>query len=121
MYCFCAGVETAITQPLQHKLFFTMNFFADLDRPELYPDFPPGNVKTRSGRGLWTKVSIGSGLRLIAVDGVHGKCRKADGDVLGPAFMGSGVTDPLAGMGDDSLSGGDIEGAGLCVLRGACP
>ncbi len=45
------------------------------------------------------------------MDGVHGKRWEADGDVFGAAFVGSGVTDPFAGVGDDGLSGGDVERA----------
>jgi len=45
----------------------------------------------------------------IAVDGFHGESRKADRDVFGAVFVGSGVTDPFAGVGDDGLSGGDVE------------
>jgi len=47
--------------------------------------------------------------RLIAVDGVHGKGRETDRDVFCAAFVGSGVADPLAGLGDDGLSGEDVE------------
>jgi hypothetical protein len=67
-------------------------------------------------------VSIGGGLRLVAVDGIHGKCRKADSDVLGSAFMGSGITDPLVGVDDYGLSGDDFERASFmfyaeCALK----
>jgi len=50
-----------------------------------------------------------AGLLFVAVDGIHGEGGKADGDVFGAAFLGSGVADPLAGVGDDGLSGGDVE------------
>jgi hypothetical protein len=46
------------------------------------------------------------------VNGIHGKSGEADSDVLGSAFMGSGITDPLASVSDYSLSGGDFERAG---------
>ena len=48
---------------------------------------------------------------MIAVDCVHRKCGKADRDVFGSAFMGSGIANPLAGVGDYGLSCGDFERA----------
>jgi hypothetical protein len=50
-----------------------------------------------------------SGSTLIPMDGFHGERREADGDIFGAAFMGSGVTDPLAGVGDDGLPGSDVD------------
>src|ERR1700674_1690474 len=48
---------------------------------------------------------------LVAVDGLHGEGGQADGDVLGSAFVRSGILNPLAAVRDDGLSGGDIEGS----------
>src|SRR5271154_2635252 len=48
---------------------------------------------------------------LVAVDGVHREGGEADGYVFGAAFVGSGIADPLAGVGDYGLSGGYVEGA----------
>src|SRR5271170_5102446 len=50
-------------------------------------------------------------LGLVAVDGIHGEGGEADGDVFGAALVRSGVADPLAGVGDDGLSGGYFDGA----------
>jgi hypothetical protein len=44
------------------------------------------------------------------VDGLHGEGGQADGDVFSAAFLGSGVANPLAGIGDYGLSGGDVDG-----------
>src|ERR1700674_15414 len=64
--------------------------------------------------------SVASGLRgwfrfyfhsWVAVDGLHGEGGQADGDVLSSALVRSGVLNPLATVGDDGLSGGDIEGS----------
>ncbi len=43
------------------------------------------------------------------MDGVHGKGGEADCYVFGAAFVGSGVADPLAGMGNDGLSRRDVK------------
>ena len=53
------------------------------------------------------------GSPIVSVHGFHGEGGEADGDVFGAAFLGCGVTDPFAGVGDDGLSGGDVEGAAL--------
>ncbi len=45
------------------------------------------------------------------MDGIHGEGWETDRDVFGSAFVGSGVADPFAGVGDDGLSGGDVEGS----------
>ena len=45
----------------------------------------------------------------VTVDGFHGEGGEADGDVFGAAFVGSGVADPLAGVGNYGLSGGDVD------------
>jgi len=38
------------------------------------------------------------------MNGLHGKCGQADSDVLGAIFVRSGVLDPFARMGDNSLA-----------------
>ena len=43
--------------------------------------------------------------------GIYGEGGETDGDVFGSAFVGSGIAYPFAGVGDDGLSGGDIEGS----------
>ena len=48
---------------------------------------------------------------LVAMNGGRREGGCADGDVLGSAFVRSGVLNPLAAVGDDGLSGGDIEGS----------
>jgi hypothetical protein len=45
---------------------------------------------------------------LVPVHRFHRERRQADGDVLGALFLWRGVADPLAGVGDDGLSGGDV-------------
>jgi hypothetical protein len=45
------------------------------------------------------------------VDCIRGESGEADGYVFGAAFVGSGVADPLAGVGDYGLSGGYVEGS----------
>ena len=44
------------------------------------------------------------------MDRFHREGWEADGDVFGASFLRGGVADPLAGVGDDGLSGGDVEG-----------
>jgi hypothetical protein len=44
------------------------------------------------------------------VDGIYRKGGEADGDVFGSVCVRSGVADPLAGVGDDGLSGSNLEG-----------
>ena len=48
-------------------------------------------------------------LAFVTVDGIHGKGGETDGYVFGAAFVGSGVTDPLAGARDYGLSGGYVD------------
>ena len=43
----------------------------------------------------------------------HRERGEADGDIFGAALMRCRVTNPFSGMGDNSLSGGDIEGTGF--------
>ncbi len=49
------------------------------------------------------------------MNGVHGEGGEADSDVFCATFVGSGVADPFAGVGDDGLSGGDVERAILVL------
>lgn len=58
----------------------------DFEPPGIIPRFAACTLKTRSRRGLQTKVPSGDGLRLIPVDAVHGERGKADGDVFGSAL-----------------------------------
>jgi hypothetical protein len=51
----------------------------------------------------------------VPVDGFHGERGQADCDVFSAAVLWRGVADPLAGVGDDGLSGGDVEGSGCSV------
>ena len=79
-------------------------------------EFPEGACGGKEGRDVAKQPLYGdtrNGLTLVAVDGIHGEGGEADGDVFGAAFKGSGVADPLAGVGDDGLSGGDVDGSGL--------
>lgn len=52
---------------------------------------------------------------MVAVDGIHGEGREADGDVFGAAFVWRGVADPFAGVGDYGLSSGHVDGAVLVL------
>ena len=45
----------------------------------------------------------------VPVHRLHRECGQADGDVFGAAFLRCGVAHPLAGVGDDRLSGVDVE------------
>jgi len=49
----------------------------------------------------------------VPVDRFHGKSGEADRDVFGTFDSGGGILHPLAGMGDDSLSGRHVESPGL--------
>jgi hypothetical protein len=54
-------------------------------------------------------------LAFVAVHRIHGKCGQADGDIFRAGFVGRGVANPLAGVGDDGLPGGDVERAGFVL------
>jgi hypothetical protein len=47
------------------------------------------------------------------MDSFHGESWEAYRDIFGAAFVGSGVTDPLAGVRDYGLSGGDFKRSAL--------
>ncbi len=49
----------------------------------------------------------------------HGERGQAHGDVFGAAFLRRGIAHPLAGVGNDGLSGGDVEGVD-CSIRTLC-
>jgi hypothetical protein len=54
-----------------------------------------------------------AGSEWVAMHRFHRERGEADGDIFGAALMRCRVTNPFSGMGDNSLSGGDIEGTGF--------
>jgi hypothetical protein len=51
----------------------------------------------------------------VAMNSLDGEGGNADGNVFGSVFEWGGVLDPLAFVGDDGLSGGNVEAAGLVL------